>query len=123
MWRTPLRQLLVLVGIIPRPNVLARIVSRHPAPQQLVAELLAVVVDSGHAKWACLRCPCGCGDKIQLSLNPTRRPRWAVRIDWLGRPSVEPSIHQLDGCRSHFWIRGGRIIWCKDDPTPATQSS
>jgi hypothetical protein len=123
MWRTIVRQVLVLTRVIPPPEVLASVVGRHPAPQQLVPELLVVVIDNGHPKWACLRCPCGCGDKIQLSLNPRRRPRWSVRIDWLNRPTLEPSIHQLDGCRSHFWMRSGRIIWCKDDPVPATQVS
>jgi hypothetical protein len=115
MWQQMARYVLVLVGIIPRPAILARVVNQHPTPQQLLVTVLSVVIDGGHTKWACLLCPCGCGDRIQLSLNPSRRPRWLVRIDWLERPTVEPSIHQLDGCRSHFWIRSGQIIWCKDD--------
>lgn len=114
MWATALREVLCFLRIIPRPGILARVADRHPTPQQLVAGVLVVVGDRHRKKWACLRCPCGCGDKIQLSLSPERRPRWSVKIDWLARPSVEPSVHQLDGCRSHFWIRRGRIVWCKD---------
>jgi len=65
-------------------------------------------------KWACLRCPGGCGEILLLSLNPTGRPRWTAAIDWLGRPTVQPSVKQLDGCRCHFWIRCGMVEWCSD---------
>ena len=122
MMRSAVRKLLVLLGVIRRPDILSRVVSQHPSPDQMVPKVLAVVIDGGRAKWACLRCPCGCGDKIQLSLNPTRRPRWAVRVDWLERPTVEPSIHQTDGCRSHFWIRSGRVVWCKTDTAARDRS-
>ncbi|MGO9818139.1 MAG: DUF6527 family protein [Acidocella sp.] len=75
---------------------------------------LVVVENGGLQKWACLKCPGGCGQKIALSLNPERRPRWRVWSDWFGRPSVEPSVHQKNACRCHFWIRRGQIKWCAD---------
>lgn len=75
---------------------------------------LVVVEDAGIQKWACLQCPGGCGKTISLSLNPTRRPRWGVRWDFWNRPTIEPSVHQTDDCGCHFWIRQGRIDWCKD---------
>jgi hypothetical protein len=72
---------------------------------------MLVVQDGVLQKWACLRCPGGCGERIQLSLNEKRRPRWSVTIDALGRPSVSPSVNVLNDCRCHFWIKRGGIDW------------
>lgn len=114
MWRDIARQALVAAGIIPRPDLVARVMDSHPTPGDLKPGVLVVVQDGDRAKWACLRCPGGCGEKLQLSLNLSRRPRWAVSLDWLQRPSVSPSIHQLNDCRCHFWIKGGTVEWCVD---------
>ncbi|MGP4842463.1 DUF6527 family protein [Agrobacterium cavarae] len=43
------------------------------------------------------------------SLAHDRRPRWTVGANWLGRPSLEPSVHWTDGCCCHFRTRRGRI--------------
>jgi hypothetical protein len=114
MWQAFLRWLLVWLGLIRRPAYLAREQSLHPTPEELTPGTLVLVIDDGRKKWVCFRCPCGCDQRIQLSLNPECRPRWSVSVDWLGRLSVSPSVHQLDGCRSHFWIRRGAIDWCLD---------
>ena len=54
------------------------------------------------------------GERLQLSLAQEHRPRWKVGIDWLGRPTVTPSIRMRGGWRAHFHLRGGRLEWCKD---------
>jgi hypothetical protein len=80
---------------------------------------LLVLVGEGHFhKWAYLACPCGCGNPIMLSLSKTKRPAWHVGVDWLGRPTIEPSARQTAGCYSHFWLRKGRIDWCGDTGKP-----
>jgi hypothetical protein len=114
MWRDLLRQLLVNIGIIRRPDLVGRVMDRHPTPDELPPGVLVVVKDGEHLKWACFRCPGGCGEKLQLSLNPRRRPRWTVGLDWLRRPNVTPSVHQLNTCRCHFWIKRGGVEWCAD---------
>ncbi|PRE47469.1 hypothetical protein C6P97_06860 [Burkholderia multivorans] len=58
-------------------------------------------------------CPCHCGRKIEVLLIKEAKPRWDLTIDSHRRPTLHPSIHLNDGCRSHFWIRAGRIVWCK----------
>jgi hypothetical protein len=58
-----------------------------------------------------LACPCGCGDAIRLSLVERDRPSWRLVIDDAGRPILSPSIHRVVGCRSHFFVRTGRIVW------------
>lgn len=100
--------------LIGRTDLVARVSPWHPTPDQLQVGSLVVVCDGTLDKWACFRCPGGCGEKIQLSLSQARRPRWAVRLDWLLRPTIEPSVRQLNACRCHFWIKHGQVQWCAD---------
>lgn len=100
--------------LIRRTDLVGRVSAQHPSRDHLPAGSLVVVRDGDLEKWACFRCPGGCGEKIQLSLSQTRRPQWSVRLDWLQRPTIEPSIRQLNACRCHFWVRNGQIAWCAD---------
>jgi len=101
------------------PIQIAPVVSpNHPDIDALPEGVLYVVGGEDYKKWAFLVCPCGCRERIMLSLSANRRPRWQVEIDWLGRPTVKPSVWQTDGCYSHFWIRKGAIHWTADTGTP-----
>ena len=114
MWANILRRFLAAVGLIQRPDLVSKVMGRHPSPTDLPSGTLIVVKDGELEKWACLRCPGGCGEKLMLSLNAARRPRWTVTSDWLRRPSITPSINQLNACRCHFWITSGVVHWCED---------
>jgi hypothetical protein len=59
-----------------------------------------------------MRCPCGCGQTIELMLIREVKPRWDLSVDGRGRPSLNPSIWMQTGCRSHFWLKRGRVHWC-----------
>jgi len=59
-----------------------------------------------------MRCPCGCGQTIELMLLREVRPRWDLSIDDRGRPSLRPSVWRQVGCHSHFWLKHGRVQWC-----------
>ncbi|MGY3858930.1 DUF6527 family protein [Aeromonas hydrophila] len=59
-------------------------------------------------------CPCGCGDLIQLSLASNGHPRWVVDEGVRRAASLHPSIHRTAGCRSHFFLKQGKVIWCRD---------
>ena len=72
-----------------------------------------LVGDEGRPWKGVLLCPCGCGDLIELNLSPPGPPLWRVeRIDGQ-RITMHPSIWRTAGCRSHFWIRDGEIVWCE----------
>ena len=114
MWRDILREILIHVRLVDRPTYTLRFVQRHPTPDQVPLGEIIVVQAQSHLKWACFRCPGGCSGRFQLSLHPSRRPRWTVSADWLNRPSIDPSVHQSTGCGAHFWIRSGGVVWCKD---------
>lgn len=109
-----IRYLLILLHVIKRPDLVGRVVAQHPAIEDLVAGVLIVVEDGAIQKWVCFRCPCGCGEKIMLSLAAQRRPHWTVTLDWLGRPTLSPSVRQVTQCRSHYWVKRGKLEWCAD---------
>lgn len=53
-------------------------------------------------------CCCGCGNKVALPLSPAG---WAVTYDG-ATISVSPSVGNSSlPCRSHYWIRKGRVEW------------
>ena len=84
-----------------------------PAQSSLTDGKLALVQSGDVKKWACLKCPGGCGEVINLSLNPNQRPRWTVSEDFWTRPSIDPSVRQKNDCGCHFLIKQGQVIWCK----------
>lgn len=108
------RALLTWLRFISAPDLLARIVADHPFPDSLETGWIYVVGGPGYQKWAYFRCPADNAEIIQLSLMPNHRPRWSVAIDFLQRPTIHPSIRQLDGSYAHFWVRKGTIAWCAD---------
>lgn len=105
-------------GFISSTQVTGRTSPDHPDLDKLPAGILHIVGGPTYRKWAYLVCPCGCGECIMLSLATKGHPRWQVKLDWLLRPTVEPSVWQTTGCCSHFWIRRGRIEWTTDTGIP-----
>ena len=58
-------------------------------------------------------CPCGCPNPIFLDLVPSRTAEhWKLSKDQKGAPTLSPSVWRTDGCRSHFWLRAGMVVWC-----------
>lgn len=80
----------------------------HPAPATIY------LIGEGRNLWvAALVCPCGCGELLQMSLMPHGRPRWKATQHWDGTVSLHPSVWRQKGCRSHFFLRRGRVLWCR----------
>jgi len=91
-------------------------VSEPKDPKTIQSNTVYVASSQGHAKWVQILCPCGCGEVILLNLSKKRRPNWAVRKTFWGKPTISPSIWRKDGCGSHFFIREGRVAWCPKVP-------
>lgn len=87
------------------------IIPDNPNPDLLKDRIIYVVGNDKYVKWAYLKCPSNCGDLIMLSLVNSVGPSWKIKQDNLGRPTIYPSIHKLDGCKSHFWLKKGIIQW------------
>jgi hypothetical protein len=109
-----LLRLLVWLSIVRKPDFLLQAVTDHPAPDSIMPGVIHVVGGPGYQKWAYFRCPAKTDEIIQLSLMSNRRPRWENRRAALGRPTIYPSVRQLEGSYAHFWIRKGRVEWCPD---------
>jgi hypothetical protein len=67
----------------------------------------------GDNLWAAsMICPCGCGEVIELNLLKQARPCWSAQEHSDGTVTLAPSVWRQKGCRSHFFVRHGRIDWC-----------
>ncbi|WP_405078423.1 DUF6527 family protein [Pectobacterium carotovorum] len=54
-------------------------------------------------------CACGCGSKIR---TPIDKNEWSLTETNQG-PTLSPSIGNWQKeCRSHYFIRRGKIVWC-----------
>ena len=94
------------------PRRRLQVIEGDSLPQRLPRQDL-VLAREGDEDWCVgMRCPCGCGETIELLLIREAKPRWDLLIDRLGRPSLKPSVWRQHGCRSHFWLRRGRVEWC-----------
>ena len=58
-------------------------------------------------------CPCGCNAVIQLNLLSQVRPRWSFSHNRSATITIMPSVWRNTGCKSHFYVRNGRITWCR----------
>lgn len=61
-------------------------------------------------------CACGCGERV---ITPIGKLDWSLKRTPAG-PSLSPSIGNWNlRCRSHYWIRDGKIIparsWSQED--------
>lgn len=81
-------------------------------PDKVEEKKLYAVGENGQYWLAALRCPCGCGDVVQLPMLEGQRPRWKLIDQNLRYPELSPSIDRTKSCRSHFWLRRGKIHWC-----------
>lgn len=55
-------------------------------------------------------CPCGCGSLLHMNLMDDYKPFWSYEIV-NNEISFTPSIHRMVGCKSHFFIKKGRVVW------------
>jgi hypothetical protein len=82
-------------------------------PTSLRTNTVYVVMDEHEPWYAAFVCPCGCKSVLHMNLLPDERPCWRLSDHNDGTVSIEPSIFRKVGCESHFWIRRGRIDWCR----------
>ena len=76
-------------------------------PDELVEGVLYISIPYATAAH---KCCCGCGNEVVTPLTPTD---WEMSFD--GKSiSLYPSIGNWNfPCRSHYWIRKGRVRWAE----------
>lgn len=71
-----------------------------------------VLAREDNEDWAvAFRCPCGCGKHLELLLIEEAKPHWSISIGKGSKPTLHPSVWLKGGCKSHFWLRNGKIFW------------
>lgn len=63
--------------------------------------------------YAIMMCPCGCNEIIRLCLQNEVSPSWKLKYHDNGTVSLYPSVWRTNGCKSHFFLRYGRVDWCQ----------
>lgn len=84
-------------------------------PETLEPKCVYLVGEESIPWFAALVCPCGCGALIRLSLLKYDRPKWRAKRHLTGTVTLEPSIWRKSGCKSHFFVRRGRIVWATNN--------
>lgn len=80
----------------------------HYMPAQLEPGVLYVSEEFGAAAHLCA---CGCGAKVRTPIGPTE---WTLQETKDG-PTLWPSIgNWQQACKSHYIIRRGEVVWCKE---------
>lgn len=82
-------------------------------PDVLKPEKVYVAGEGGCLWFAAMTCPCGCKQILYMNLNGQSKPCWEITICADGTVTLYPSVWRKIGCKSHFYLRNGRIEWCK----------
>ncbi len=110
MRRVPIWWRRFLEAICPRRAL--SIIEGDTLPAKLPFRSLVLAREDDEDWCVGLRCPCGCGQRLEMMLLKNVKPRWDVTLDSRGRVTLHPSVWLRTGCRSHFWIRAGKVVWC-----------
>ena len=81
-------------------------------PDRLTPATVYVLGEKQYLWSVALLCPCSCGEALHMSLHDDSRPRWRIRDHRDGTVTLFPSVWRKVGCRSHFFLRRGRVEWC-----------
>lgn len=96
------------------PPIVLTYIEGDELPAEIPERTLLVAREDGDLWSAGMTCPCGCGRRIELMLLSAVKPRWDLEVDEQGLPTLRPSVWVNDGCRSHFWLRAGKVDWCSN---------
>lgn len=81
------------------------------APDVLKDGIVYIVGADGYDWSALMRCPGGCGKTLEMNLLPSVKPVWKVTEDRDGLVSLHPSVWLKTGCKCHFVLDQGVVLW------------
>lgn len=80
-------------------------------PDNIQSETIYIIGDR-NKYWALyFKCPCGCGADIALNILEDTKLFWKYKII-KNKITIIPSINRIVGCKSHFLIKNGKVVWC-----------
>lgn len=80
-------------------------------PDPLEPNMLFIWLHEGQHRGVAYKCTCGCSREVWLPLNIDQHPSWNLEIN-NGLVTISPSILELSGCKSHYFIRNSEVRWC-----------
>ena len=80
-------------------------------PEVLEKQTIYIVGAKDHPWQVAFLCPCNCKELIQLSVLADSRPSWRFKLNEKGKITLNPSVWRKIGCKSHFFVRNGKIWW------------
>jgi len=80
-------------------------------PDELRPDILYIISNDDFYWQVLMLCPCGCKKALHMNLMKGNNPSWKYEIDKKKRISLHPSVNRTFGCKSHFFLRKGRIVW------------
>ena len=86
-------------------------------PDKVHPKKIYIAGENGYQWFVAMSCPCGCEETLYMNLDNKARPRWDVEIHDDKSVTLYPSVNRTIGCRSHFYLRKGKIQWCKHNYT------
>ena len=110
-----MRWLIRILNMLERflPPRRIKVIEGGELPKRLPLRNIVLLRDTGEDWSLGMRCPCGCGQLIELALIPEANTRWKLDFEMDKSPTLTPSIWLREGCRSHFFVRHGRVEWVK----------
>lgn len=72
------------------------------------------IVTRGVRRSIVMACPDACGEVLTLNLDRRSGKAWRI-YGPSKRLSLSPSVWKETGCRAHFIVWRGHILWCLDD--------
>ena len=84
--------------------------NREEGDRLLEAPGDAVMVHRGVIRSLLLKCPDGCGENSSINLDPRAGKVWGIDTRG-GQITLYPSVWREGGCKSHFILWRGKIVW------------
>jgi len=80
-------------------------------PDKVKQKVVYIVGDDEFYWQLIMLCPCGCAAVLHMNLMNEEFPCWSFSFNKKNQISVYPSINRFVGCKSHFFVRGSKIVW------------
>ena len=79
-------------------------------PEKISEKKLYVIGEKENYWLVVMICPCGCNSTLYMNLLEEYYPFWKYKVED-GKISLSPSVDRIVGCKSHFHLTKGKIIW------------
>ncbi len=80
-------------------------------PDTIKSKQILIIKDGVEPELLVLKCPCGCNQDIMLNLLKDTKPKWDFDFTSNAEINIYPSIWRNIGCKSHFFIKNGKVDW------------